>query len=66
MSLGAANDATMIIWAALAAFAASLPFPFILGGTFLNYIKETTLEKFRTTKKLRSLVGDKKESESRY
>ena len=66
MSVGPLTDVAIIIWAAIAAVAASFPFPFLLGGTFLTYIKETTLEKFRITKKLKSLVGEKKGAEVEY
>lgn len=42
-TLGASADNGIIIWSAAIALAVSIPIPYLLGGTFLNYIKETTL-----------------------
>lgn len=42
-TIGANANNGIIIWSALVAFIASYPIPFILGGTFLNYIRETTI-----------------------
>ena len=41
--IGASADNGIIIWSAIIALVVSMPIPFFLGGTFLNYIKETTL-----------------------
>jgi hypothetical protein len=39
----------IIIWAAVVAWVASIPFPYILGGCFLQRIYETELEVYNTT-----------------
>lgn len=42
-TLGPMYDAVMIAWASAIAFGATLPVPYILGGTFLRQIYKTTL-----------------------
>lgn len=67
MTLGPSTDEAIIIWAALIALGASQPVPYIMGGTFLKYIRETTLEKFHIMKKAKGVVlQNSKEAESDF
>ena len=46
-TLYTSTNNAIIIWAAVVAWAASIPFPFILGGCFLQRIYTTELEKYQ-------------------